>query len=152
MDALHIIVLPALYSFIASIAFGVQFNIRFRHIIAASVGGIISQVVFSAASVGGAGDALCYFLAASAVSAYSEILARRLHVPVNMYLIVGIIPLVPGGLIYSAMMAPLRGDSESFLSGCGEALGAAGAIAMGIFAVSSAARIIRPLMRKPEKR
>ena len=49
MSVLHDIVLPALYSFIASIAFGIQFNIRFRHIIVAAVGGIISQVIFSAA-------------------------------------------------------------------------------------------------------
>ena len=143
MSVLHDIVLPALYSFIASIAFGIQFNLRFRHIIVAAVGGIISQVIFSAAELSGSSEMLCYFLAACAISVYSEILARRLHVPVNMYLIVAIIPLVPGGMIYNAMITLVNGNAQEFANQCAATFGVAGSIAMGVFAVSSLARIIK---------
>ncbi|MCD7731231.1 MAG: threonine/serine exporter family protein [Oscillospiraceae bacterium] len=142
MDYLNELVLPALYSFIASIAFGIQFNIRFRHIIAAAVGGIISQVIFNAAEFSGSSEMLCYFLAACSISIYAEILARRLHVPVNMYLVVAIIPLVPGSMIYNAMITLLSGDNSGFAEQCALTFGVAGSIAMGVFAVSSAARIL----------
>ena len=148
MNVLNDLVLPALYSFIASIAFGIQFNIRFRHIIAAAVGGIISQVIFNAAELGGSSEPLCYFFATCAIAVYSEFLARRLHVPVNMYLVVAIIPLVPGKLIYQAMTALINGETQSFADQCTAAFAAAGAIAMGIFAVSSIARVFRVVIRK----
>lgn len=148
MNVLHDIVLPALYSFIASIAFGIQFNIRFRHIIASAVGGVISQVIFSAAELGGSSEALCYFLATCSIAVYSEFLAKRLHVPVNMYLVVAIIPLVPGKLIYQAMISMINGEMQSFAAQCTAAFTAAGAIAMGIFAVSSIVRVFRVVIKK----
>lgn len=148
MNALNDIILPAFYSFIASIAFGIQFNIRFRHIIAAAVGGVISQVIFSAAELGGSSEALCYFLAACAISVYSEFLAKRLHVPVNMYLVVAIIPLVPGKMIYQAMITLVNGDTQGFAEQCTATFAAAGAIAMGVFAVSSIVRVFRVVVNK----
>ena len=98
------IILPCLYSLAASIAFGVQFNIKLRHMITAGIGGTVTQLIFLSYELSGTKEMLCYFFSAAAVSAYSEIMARRLHVPVNMYLVVGIIPLVPGGYFYNTMI------------------------------------------------
>lgn len=142
------IILNALYSFIASFAFGVQFNIRFRHITAAALGSIISQVIFSTAEMSGSSEILCYFLAACAISVYSEFLAKRLHVPVNMYLVVAIIPLVPGRMIYQAMITLVNGDTQGFAEMCAATFSAAGAIAMGVFAVSSVVRVFRTITNK----
>lgn len=148
MNVMNDLILPCLYSVIASVAFGIQFNIKFRHISAAAVGGGVSQVIFSALELNGSSELLCYFLASCAASAYSEILARRLHVPVNMYLVVAIIPLVPGGYIYNTMITLVSGETSLFMQKCLSAFGIAGAIAMGIFAVSSAARLIRTIAAK----
>lgn len=141
MDLAHNIVIPCLCSFIACCAFGVQFNIRLNHLIAAAVGSLVSQLIYSLLSTNGFSDIKCCFIAAAAVAAYSEIMARCFKAPVNMYLIVGIIPLVPGGLIYYTMLALVMGDNETFLDRAVDAFGAACAIAMGIFAVSSAVRL-----------
>lgn len=148
MNILSDLVLPAFYSFIASIAFGIQFNIRFRHLIAAAVGGIVSQVILSAAELGGNSAFACYFFSACAISAYSEFLAKRLHVPVNMYLVIAIIPLVPGKMIYQAMITLVNGDTQGFAQECASTFGVAGAIALGVFAVSSAVRVFRVIINK----
>ena len=37
------IILPCLYSLAASIAFGVQFNIKLRHMITAGIGGTVTR-------------------------------------------------------------------------------------------------------------
>ncbi len=140
-DILQDIIIPCLCSFIGCIAIGVQFNIRLRHLIAASIGSIASQLIFSVMSINGVSAIRCCFAAAAAVALYSEIMARFCKAPVNMYLIVGIIPLVPGGLLYYTMLALITGDNDTFFSRAAEAFGEAGAIAMGIFAVSSAVKI-----------
>lgn len=142
------VVLPCLYSFIASIAFGVQFNIKLRHMIMAGIGGTLTQFIFLAFEMVGTSEMLCYFFSAAAVSVYSEILARRLHVPANMYLVIGIIPLVPGGYMYNTMITLIGGDTNMFFEMFLTAVGIAGAIAMGVFAVSALVRLIRIIGRK----
>ena len=148
MDILNSIILPCLYTFIASIAFGIQFNIKFHHIIAAGIGGVISQLLFSVLELEGSNEMICYFAAACAISIYSEILARRLKVPVNMYLVISIIPLVPGGYMYKAMITLIDGDIQLFAEKCVHAFSIAGSIAIGVFAVSSLVRLYRVLTKK----
>lgn len=145
---LHEIILPCVYSFIASIAFGIQFNIRFLHIIAAGVGGIVSQFIFLLLELNGTGEMFCYFAAACAISIYAELLARRLRVPVNMYLVIAIIPLVPGSYIYNTMMTLIGGDTDGFLIQCVRTFEIAGSIAMGVFIVSSIFRLCIVLAKK----
>lgn len=143
MDIIHDMVIPCVCSFVACAAFGVQFNIRFRHLIAASVGSLVSQLIYTLLIRSEFGEIQCCFISAAAVALFSELMAKINKVPVNMYLIVGIIPLVPGGLTYYAMLALVMGDNETFLDRAVDAFAAAGAIAMGIFAVSSAVRLLK---------
>ncbi len=147
-NALQQIILPCLYSLIASIAFGVQFNIKLRHMIMAGIGGTLTQFIFLAFELSGITEMLCYFFSAAAVSAYSEIMARRLHVPVNMYLVIGIIPLVPGGYMYNTMITLIGGNTDLFFQMFLTAVGIAGSIAMGVFAVSAFVRLIRIIGHK----
>lgn len=142
------VVLPCLYSLIASIAFGVQFNIKLKHMITAGIGGTLTQLIFTGFELSGTNEMLCYFFSAAAVSIYSELMARRLHVPVNMYLVIGIIPLVPGGYMYNTMITLIGGNVEMFSHQFAEAVGIAGSIAMGVFAVSALARLVRIITGK----
>lgn len=148
MDIVKDMILPCIYSLIASIAFGVQFNIRFRHMLAAGIGAMLTQLIFTCFEVSGMGQMICYFFAAAAVSVYSELMARRVHVPVNMYLVIGIIPLVPGGYMYNTMITLVGGDIESFSHQFAEAVGIAGSIAMGVFAVSAIVRLCRIITKQ----
>ncbi len=148
MDIMKDMALPCIYSLIASIAFGVQFNIRFRHMLAAGIGAMLTQLIFTGFEISGMGQMICYFFSAAAVSVYAELMARRVHVPVNMYLVVGIIPLVPGGYMYNTMITLVSGDVESFSHQFAASVGIAGSIAMGIFAVSAIVRLLRIITRQ----
>ncbi len=147
MDITRNIVIPSICSFVACCAFGIQFNIRFKHLIAASVGSLVSQLISSLMGMQGFDEIKCCFVAAAAVAVYSEAMARFFKAPVNMYLIVGIIPLVPGGLMFYTMLALVMGDNQTFLERAAEALGTAGAIAMGVFAASAVIRLIIDIYR-----
>jgi len=152
MEIISNIVMPCIYSFAASFAFSVQFNIRKKFMISAAMGGILSQFVLAFLQLNGISEMSGYFISAAAISAYSEVLARRLKVPVNMHLVVAVIPLVTGGKMYYSMVTLINGDINGFLIQTVETFGIAGAIAMGIFAVSSVFIIMKTIKQKRIKK
>ena len=135
--------MPCFKCLVASVAFGVQFNIKPRHLIGAAIGGFGCQLIFLFAQAAGATEIFSCFTASLAITFYAEFLARKMRVPVNMYLVVGIIPLVPGRYIYETMLTLVDGDIELFLISFTNTIAIAGAVAMGVFAASSAVRFLK---------
>jgi uncharacterized membrane protein YjjB (DUF3815 family) len=82
-----------------------------------------------------------FFVATIAISIYSEIMARVHKAPVTGYLLVSLLPLVPGGGIYYTMEYCIIGNTEMFLETGIHTLGIAGALALGILLVSSFVRL-----------
>ena len=78
-----------------------------------------------------------------AVAAYAEVMARLMKAPATGFLVVGILPFVPGGGIYYTMEYCLSGDTELFLTTGIHTFGVAGAVAVGILLVSSITRLLR---------
>ena len=55
------------------------------------------------------------FWAAAAIGVYSEMMARLVRCPATGYLLVSLLPLVPGGGIYYTMSYCVNGEREMFL-------------------------------------
>ena len=72
---------------------------------------------------------LVYFLSAGVTCIYSEIMARVNKTPVTVIMLPGIIPLVPGSLIYYSMRGLLENNYEMYRSCLIEVLLSAGGIA-----------------------
>lgn len=88
-----------------------------------------------------------YFLAAIFIALFSEISARVLKAPVLVFLVCGIIPLVPGGGMFYTMLETLKGNIDKALSlGC-NTLMLAGSIATGIVLVSSFTKLYFSIKR-----
>lgn len=83
------------------------------------------------------------FAASLAVAVFGHVLARRLKAPVTVFLVPGILPLVPGTSIYNSvyyMIQDNRAQSTYYLV---ETLQFAGAIAMAVFLVDSMFHLLR---------
>ena len=140
--------LHCLYAALASTGFALVFELRrWQHIVAASFAGAMSWLVYLMADdfVGPIG---CNFLATVAVALLAEIFARMFKAPATVFLITGIIPLVPGGGLYYTMDALIDGNMALFAAKGIEAAGIAGAIAAGSSLVSSMVRILPKRKRK----
>ena len=133
--------LPCLWAFLACVGFCVIFNIRTGMVICC-IGGALGWLVYLLAGLAGAADLLCYFLAAMAISAYSEIMARVRKCPVTGYLLISFFPLVPGAGIYNTMEYALQGNTEMFLDQGLHTLGIACCLAVGVLVMSSIVRMI----------
>lgn len=102
----------------------------------ASLGGAIAWFVFEITAIYG-NDLIQYFAATVVLSLYSEIMARIHKVPVTVFLIAALIPLVPGSGIYYTMEHFIEGNTEEFLSTFIHTFAIAGSLAFGILLVSS---------------
>ena len=134
--------LPCLYAFIACASFCYIFQVRKpRFIFLCSLNGAISWLVYLLTDFLPV-EAACYFLATIAVSALAEILARALKAPATIFLVIGIIPLVPGGGLYYTMDYLISGDFAMFTAKGLQTAAAAGAIAAGASMVTSLVRML----------
>lgn len=134
--------LHCLYAALASVAFAFIFELRrWQHIVAAGFTGAMSWFVYLLLD-GVMGDIGCNFAATVTVALLSEIFARLLKAPATVFLIIGIVPLVPGGGLYYTMDALIDGDMALFAQKGIQAAGIAGAIAAGSSLVSSVARLL----------
>ena len=133
MDLWSQYVLPCLCAFAACIGFTLVFNIHGPGKLIAGCGGALGWLVYLLAGE----TILAGFLAAMAISLFSEVMARIRRCPVTGYLLVALLPLVPGGGIYYAMSYCLAGDTGQFLNALLETLGMAAALAVGVILASA---------------
>jgi len=91
------------------------------------------------------------FVGSLVVALCSELLARRLRRPATIFLIPGFIPLVPGLEGYLTMLAMVRGNYLEGIEMAMRTVFMGGAIAMGIFVISTIVHTVSVLQTREEK-
>ncbi|MCQ2423649.1 MAG: threonine/serine exporter family protein [Clostridia bacterium] len=151
-DAAAAPLLVVIAGVLGTVGFSITFRIRWRRLAFAAIGGLIASVVYVAVSHHGGDYFVANLVAAIAVTSYAEIMARLIKTPVTVLLIPGIVPLVPGGMLYYTMRYLVIGDTERFRdAGIGTALTGLG-IAVGLMIVSLTAHVITGQISAGKKR
>lgn len=133
-------ILPCLCAFLACVGFTFIYNIHGFGKVICGLGGAMGWLVYLlfGSTIPGA------FAAAAAIGVYSEIMARVRHCPVTGYLLVALLPLVPGGGVYYAMRYCVQGYKDLFLTTLLTTFGMAAALAVGAMLASSLFRALFP--------
>jgi uncharacterized membrane protein YjjB (DUF3815 family) len=105
-------------------------------------GGIGWFIYLLVAGLGG-DKSLANLCATLIVAFISHILARIYKAPVTMFLIPGIIPLVPGAGMYHIVYSIFNNEIDNSIKYFFETFKMAGAIALGIFIIDTFFRIIK---------
>ena len=135
------IILPCLYAFAGCAAFSFVFQLRqWCHVLCASLCGAVGWLVYLLLAE--SSSVLRGLLATIVVALLSELFARIFKTPATVFLLIGIIPLVPGGGIYYTLEALIGGNMSLFVQKGLETVAFAGSIAVGCSLVASVARII----------
>lgn len=129
-----------LYAFVACLAFCIVFNVRGKALFFMPLGGALGWAVYLFCAPLQS-ELLQYFFGTLALSAYAEVMARAHKAPATGYLLVALLPMVPGGGIYYTMEYGIAGNMEMFLETGMHTLGIAGALAMGVLLISSCVRM-----------
>ena len=144
------LILPCVCAFVACLGFSVLFNIRGGGILICAFGGMLGWLCYLLAAPLGSDIVQC-FIAAVVISAYSELMARIRRCPVTAYLLVALLPLVPGGGIYYSMEHAMNGETSLFMNTLLHTLGLAGALAVGVLTVASLVRLWTDFKRRHAK-
>ena len=150
-ELLTVWLLPCLYSFLACVGFCFVFNIHGPGMAICGGGGALGWLVYLLAAFVTPNIILRFLLSSIAITMYSELMARIRRCPVTSYLIIALLPLVPGGGIYETMRYCVQGDMQMFLSALVRTFGIAGALALGTVLGSSLLRLFLPLFHRLHK-
>jgi len=120
-------------AFVAALGFGIMYNVPTRTLFASSISGAIGWLVYYIIAFQ---FELVLFIGAGAASFLiaflSQWFARRYKMPVIVFTVPAIIPLVPGGSAYNMMRAFIEGNYEAALMFGTETFLVSGAIALGL--------------------
>lgn len=130
------------FSFISTLAFGVLTNIPKRALLATGVAGTIGWMIYWGLQQNGYGIGSANFLAAFAVGCVSIFFSRRKKMPMIIFNIPSLVPLVPGGPAYKAVREFALGDNFVGLENLMVVVITAGAIAGGFMMTNVVEKLV----------
>jgi uncharacterized membrane protein YjjB (DUF3815 family) len=135
------------YGAIAILGFSIRSNIKGWKLVFTSLGGALSWGLYLMFLAWSSSLLLSVFLATLAVCLYSEFVGRAFKMPVSVFVICAIIPLVPGSGLYYSMTAYIDGRNLEASRKMIETLMIAGTISVAIATMSSVTNIFRKMLR-----
>ena len=127
---------------LGSVGFAILFNVRKRQLILFFLVGALDWAVYLVCVHNGYSVFLGTLFATMTAAFISEVMARILHTPVLILLVPMLVPLIPGGALYRCMDALVQTNKEQFLVYGTSAVTSAGAIALGIIAMTAVSPIV----------
>jgi uncharacterized membrane protein YjjB (DUF3815 family) len=134
-------------SFIAASGFGILFGAPKRAVIQAGLVGMFGWLLYIILTPAFMNNVPATIFAAMLVSVLSYACAKIFKLPIIIFNVSGIIPLVPGGLAYNAMRHFVENDYNTALELSAEVVLLAGGIAIGLMF----SEIIRQISKKLSK-
>lgn len=131
-----------LFSAISTAGFAVFLNAPISSLLPAGITGGIGWALYYYFMTLTSNSIISNFIAAIVVSSISEILARKLKQPAILFVIPGIIPLVPGLGMYNTMLDLVQKNYDIAISTGTDVLFVGGAISLGVLVMTSLARTI----------
>ncbi|MCH1960322.1 MULTISPECIES: threonine/serine exporter family protein [Romboutsia] len=140
-----------IFSYLAAVGFAVFLNAPKKTLYISGSIGMISWTIYIILMRINFDMMSANFIAASIAALLCEILARKMKKPTILFVVPGIITLIPGLGLYNTMYYVIEGNfQESFTTGA-NVLFASGSIALGVIVVSSLFRTYYKNLRKNEK-
>ncbi|MBM7572578.1 threonine/serine exporter family protein [Aquibacillus albus] len=119
-------------SFFAAATFGIIFNAPKRNLIQCGLVGMCGWIVYIVFVELGIDAVPATVAAAVVVAVLSQLCAKLYKTPIIVFIVSGIIPLVPGGLAYDAMRNFVENDYNTAVQLAAKVLLISGAIAIGL--------------------
>lgn len=132
-----------IFSFISTLGFSVIFNIPKGLLVKSSLVGAIGWLVFYISSLFLNNSIISTFFASLTVGILGELSARYYKKPATVFIIPGIIPLVPGAGMYYTMLALIEENFYAAATKGTETIFIAAAISTGLIVSTTLSRSIR---------
>ena len=140
--------LQLMAALLGSLGFAANFNIHGKKMIFAGVGGLFAWGIYLITELFNSDPYICAFSSAVALTIYSEIMARVHKTPVTVFIVICVIPLVPGAALYRTFNHLLQHNMEmAYAQGLYTLLFAA-SMSLGITLTTLIFRVTLKLLKK----
>lgn|SRR5699024_3592834 len=146
------IFLHFIFSFLNTVGFSVFLNVPTKNLFHCGLIGAIGWTVYYALKTTISNSIFSNFIASLAVAILSELFARKLKKPAILFIIPGIIPLVPGLGMYNTMLNFVQGHYNLAISTGTDTILTSGAIALGLLVTTSTLKTINTLNKNNIKK
>jgi len=119
-------------SFIGSAGFGIIFNAPRESIVKCGFVGMIGWICYYTLTQNGIDSIPATAIASALIALISQSLAKLYKTPMTIFIVGGIIPLVPGGMAYNAMRSFVENDYNSAINYAAKSFLISGSIAIGL--------------------
>lgn len=136
---------------IGTLGFSVLLKVSKSKIIYTVAGGAISALISVLMLKNGYGVFYSTFTAMTAITAYSEIMARIIKTPAGVILMPSTVPLLPGGALYYTVSYFFTKDYDLFIEYGKETILTGAGIALGAVAVSIIMTFIKSIKKNGRK-
>lgn len=119
-------------SFIGSAGFGIIFNAPRESIVKCGLVGMIGWICYYILTQNGIDSIPATAIASALIALISQFFAKLYKTPMTIFIVGGIIPLVPGGMAYNAMRSFVENDYNSAINYAAKSFLISGSIAIGL--------------------
>ena len=137
-----------LFAFCSTVGFSILFHVPKKHITSAGLAGALGWLTYTYFITSGSGSVLACFAGSCVVAIISDVFSRAFKDAATIFVIPGILPLVPGAGMYYTMLAILEGNIEKMASTGTETILMAGAIAVALLVVASVTKLLTLMGKK----
>lgn len=130
-------------AFISTVAFSIFLRVPRKYMPYVGIGGALGWFLYLLLNMKGCVPVFSTFVAASAVALISHTFARCWKAPVTIFLISGILPLVPGLGMYRTVYQLIKSNGMMSSYYLAQTLQMAGVIAIAIFIMDSIFRVFQ---------
>lgn len=145
------IILQLVMAFIGSVSFCLVFNLRKQLILIASTGSVLCWWGYLLGAYLYEGVLIPCMLASIVAALYAEILARIKKAPATLFLIIAVLPVIPGSKLYYTMSSVVHKDWILAKEYGLLTIESAVAIAVGISLIWAASVMLQNIYKKFEK-
>ncbi len=132
-----------IYATLATFGFTIIFRVPKKAILTASLIGGFGWLAYQLAASYDFGVVISCFLGACIVALLSDMASKLSKDAATIFIIPGIMPLVPGAGMYRMMLEFIHNDMSGFAAEATQTLMLAGAIAVGLLVMGSLIKIVR---------
>lgn len=128
---------------LACISFGIVFEVPKKYLFLSGIGGAIAWISYLITIKFTNSPIIACFVGSISVGLFGELSAIRKKAPAPIFIIPGIITLVPGANMYYAMLYLIKNQVGKASEAGSQAFFLAGSIACGLIVVTSVFKIIK---------
>lgn len=130
-------------AFFASFCFSLPLRVPGKYLAHCGITGAVGWLVYLLILERGFAVLMAAFFSAVVIALFSHVFARVLKSPVTVFLVPGLLPLVPGASIYRSVYYLIQNQGSLSSYYLSETLQISGAIAVAVFLVDTLFRLVK---------